>query len=440
MKKNIDIKKFVKERDLEKIFDKLFPIPRSITGKGYRKSLEIIGKIVDLNLVKIRSGSKVLDWTIPKEWNIKNAYLLNSKGKKLIDFKNNTLHVVNYSQPVNKNISYKKLVEKLHTIKKLPNAIPYVTSYYNKTWGLCMSYNQFKKLKKNENYKVVINSSFKNGSLVYSDKKILGKSKKEILLYTYLCHPQMANNELSGPLVWSYLYKIMKSTGPHNFTYRFVCAPENIGAASFLHKNKKNFKNIIAGYIIHCVGKNGVISLKKSRSGDTLADRAAINILKNSKYKFRVVDFFPDGGDERQFCSPGFNMPIASIMRKMYGEYKEYHTSLDNKSFISFKVILQTIKIYYDVLLTLENNFTPYGKVQYGTPQLSKSKIDLYPKMMDFVDKPKDKWVHLMLEILNLSDGDLDLIDICNKKGYRLIDYLDLFEKLIKAKYIKKMK
>jgi len=434
----INIENFVTEKELEITFDRLFPIPRSITGEGFKKSLQILGEIVDLNVIKVKTGSKVLDWTVPNEWNIKNAFLLNSKGKKIIDFNDNSLHVVSYSQPINKIVFYKELVEKLHTIKKLPNAIPYVTSYYHKTWGLCMSHNQFKKLKKKDKYKVVINSSLKKGFLVYSDKKIFGKSNKEILLYTYLCHPQMANNELSGPLVWSYLYKILKSTSPHYFTYRFVCAPENIGAACFLQKNKKNIKNIIAGYIIHCVGKDGIISLKKSRLGDTLADRAAQNVLRNSKYKFKEIDFFADGGDERQFCSPGFNMPIASIMRKMFGEYKEYHTSLDNKKFISFKVILDTIKIYHEVLLTIESNFVPYGRVQYGTPQLSKSKIDLYPKIMDSEVRYKKKWVKFMLEILNLADGKMDLIDICNKNKVKLTDYLILFNKLIKSGYLKK--
>lgn len=439
MKEKINLKDFVNKKELENVFDKLFPIPRSITGDGFKKSLKILGKIVDLNIIKVKSGSKVLDWTVPKEWNIKSAYLFNSKKKKIIDFKNNSLHIVSYSIPVNKLITFKELDKKIHTIKKLPNAIPYVTSYYYKNWGFCMTYNNYKKLDKKKKYKVVINSSFKKGNLIYSDKIIKGKSKKEILLYTYLCHPQMANNELSGPLVWSYLYKILKETGPHNYTYRFVCAPENIGAACFLHNNKKKVKNIIAGYIIHCVGKNGVISLKKSRLSNSLADKAALNVLNNSKYKFEIIDFTPDGGDERQFCSPGFNLPIASIMRKMFGKYKEYHTSLDNKKFISFDVIMDTIKLYYDVLLTIENNFIPYGKVQYGTPQLSKSKIDLYPKMMDFADKPRDKWIFLMLEILNLADGNLDLIDICNKKKYKLIDYLDLYSKLINSKYIKKI-
>tara|TARA_Y100000816_G_scaffold289820_1_gene277076 strand:- start:1059 stop:2384 length:1326 start_codon:yes stop_codon:yes gene_type:complete len=437
VQKKIDIKNIVDEKKLKFFFDRLFKIPRSITGKGFLKSIKILGEIVDLNLVKIKSGSKVLDWTVPKEWNVNDAYVLNSKGEKIIDFKKNNLHLVNYSIPIKKKIEFNDLNKHLFKIKSMPNAIPYVTSYYNRNWGFCLSYNQYKKINKKDKFKVVIDTKLHNGNLIYSDKKIKGKSKKEILIYTYLCHPQMANNELSGPLVWSFLYKYLKMTGPHNYTYRFVCAPENIGAASFLHKNKKNVKNIVAGYIVQCAGNGKIVTFKKSRLATSLADRAALNIIKNSKFKYKIVDFVPDGSDERQFCSPGFNLPIASIMRKMYGEYKEYHTSLDNEKCISYKTILETLNIYIDTLKTIEGNFVPYARVQYGTPQLSKSKIDLYPKMMNFIDKPRKEYVLLMLEILNLSDGKLDLLDICNIKGFKLINYIDLYEKLIKSKHIK---
>ena len=249
----------------------------------------------------------------------------------------------------------------------------------------------------------------------------------------------MANHELSGPLLWIYLLKIIKETGPHNYSYRFVLCPENIGAAVFLHFNKKNIKNIKAGYIINCVGNGKIITLKKSRDGNSLADKAALNVINFIKNPKKIIDFFPDGSDERQFCSPGFNMPIALIMRKMYGSFKEYHTSLDNEKFINFKTIIDTFKIYYQVLLTLENNFLPKAKIQYGTPQLSKSKINLYPKEMNFKRKPKNNRIKLMLEILNLADGKISLLDICNNKKFKLIDYLELYDDLINSGYIKKL-
>ena len=273
---------------------------------------------------------------------------------------------------------------------------------------------------------------------MYSDNLIKGKSKKQVLIYCYLCHPQMANHELSGPLVWSYLFKLIKENGPHNLSYRFVAAPENIGAAAFLSKNIKTIKNDIkAGYIINCVGYGEEYTLKKSRIGNSISDRAAQNIL-NFKKKFKDVDFFPDGSDERQFCSPGFNLPIALVMRKMFGTFKEYHNSLDNEKLISFKTIKQSIETYYEILMTIDNNFIPKGKILFGTPQLSKSKINLYPKIMNFGSASKSNRIKIMLEILNRADGSMDLIDIFNKNKLRLIDHLDLIDDLLKAGYIKK--
>ena len=241
MRPKISIDKFIDEKSLKKQFNKLYKICRSILGKGFRDSLEIIGNNVDLNIKKIKSGKKVLDWTVPDEWNIKDAYIITPSGKKIAEFKKHSLHVVNYSIPVKKKIKLTDLKKHLHTLPDLPNAIPYVHSYYKRTWGFCLPYNEFKKLEQGE-YQVFIDSEIKPGNLVYSDTLIKGKSKKEILLSTYLCHPQMANHELSGPLVWSALYNIIKKTGPHKYSYRFLICPENIGSAAFLHNSKKKCK------------------------------------------------------------------------------------------------------------------------------------------------------------------------------------------------------
>ncbi len=442
--KKIILKNFVTEKLLQNYFNKLYKICRSILGDGFRESLNILGELVDLNIKKVKSGTNVLDWTIPDEWNIKDAYIIGPDGKKFAEFKKHNLHIVGYSIPVNKTISLKELKKHLHTLKNQPEAIPYVTSYYKRTWGFCIKYNEYKKLKKG-NYRVYINSKIEPGYLVYSDKLIKGKSKKEILLSTYLCHPQMANHELSGPLALSILYRIIKSTGPHKYSYRFLICPENIGAAAFLHYNKKNVKNIIAGYIINCVGNGKKFTYKKSRRGNSLADRAALNVLKNSPYNLDIVDFFPDGSDERQFCSPGFNLPIGLIMRNMYGrqdgskmDFKEYHTSLDNEKTISFKTIIETIEIYLQVLNTIENNFSPVGKVLYGTPQLSKSSVKLYGEIMNFRISEKREKTRVLLEILNLAEGKIDLLEMAKLKNFKLIDHLSLIQDLIKSKYIKK--
>jgi len=430
------IHKYVNEKILKKYFNRLYKICRSILGKGYRDSLDIIGELVDLNKKNVKSGTKVLDWTVPDEWNIYDAYVINPKGKKILKFQDHNLHVVGYSIPVNRTIDLKELKNHLHTLPSMPDAIPYVTSYYKREWGFCISYKEYKKLIPGK-YKVFINSTIKPGNLVYSDTLIKGTSNKEILLSTYLCHPQMANHELSGPLAWSFLYKIIKETGPHKYSYRFLICPENIGAAAYLHYSKNKVKNIIAGYIINCVGNGKKYTFKKSRQGNSLADKAALNVLKFSKNKLDIVDFYPDGSDERQFCSPGFNLPIGLIMRNMFGKFPEYHTSLDNHKLISFKRILETINVYLQVLKTIEVNFKPIAKVQYGTPQLSKSPIKLYGDLMNFKIKKKSERIRALLEILNLSEGKLDLLEIANLKKFRIIDHLDLIDDLLKSKYIK---
>ena len=237
MQNRVDINKYINKKILKYYFQRLYKIPRSILGKGFRESLNILGEIVDLNIINVLSGRKVLDWKVPQEWVIDDAYIITPNGKKIADFKKNNLHVLNYSIPINKIVNLKELKKNIFTLPSLPNAIPYVTSYYKKNLGFCLTYNEFKKLKPGK-YKVVIKSKHLNGRLVYSNSLIQGKSKKEILFWTYLCHPQMANNELSGPLVWSVLYKILKDTGPHKYSYRFIIGPENIGSAAFLHKSK----------------------------------------------------------------------------------------------------------------------------------------------------------------------------------------------------------
>lgn len=439
MNKNIKIEDYVSTDLLKQYINKLYPINRSILGKGFRDSLKIIGELVDLNIKSVKSGTKVLDWIVPDEWNINDGYIITPTGKKIASLKKHNLNVVNYSTPINKTVNLSELKKHLHTLPALPNAIPYVTSYYKRTWGFCLPHKEFKKLKKG-NYKVFINSSIKPGKLLYSDYLIRGKSKKEILISTYLCHSQMANHELSGPLVWSILYKILKATGPHNFSYRFLICPENIGSAAFLHYSKKKVKNIFAGYIINCVGNGKIYSYKKSRIGNSISDQAVENVILNSNKKYKFFDFNSDGSDERQFCSPGFNLPIGLLMRNMFGKFKEYHTSLDDKNFISYKTMIESIKTYLEVLLTIESNFTPIGKIQFGTPQLSRSKYNLYPEIMDFRVKSKSEKTSLMLEILNLSDGKLNLLEIANQKKFKLIDCQDLIETLIKSKYLRKKK
>ena len=336
----------------------IFPICRSITGQGVRDTLFYIKKILpNLKICSIPSDKKVFDWRIPKEWNIKDAYIKNSKGVKIIDFKKNNLHVVSYSTPIHKKIRLKNLIPNLYSLPSLPKAIPYVTSYYKKRWGFCLTDNQLRKLK-DDLYEVKINSSLKKGVLNYGELIIPGSSKKEVLLTTNICHPSMANNETSGLVVTTALAKWITSQKKRKFTYRVTFLPETIGAIAYINKNLSILKNkIIAGFVIVCVGDDKTYSYLSSRSGDTFADKAIKMGLKISGVKnYKQYSYLERGSDERQFCSPGIDLPVCSFMRSKYHTYPEYHTSLDNFSFISKKGLEGSLKVLKNAISYIEKN------------------------------------------------------------------------------------
>ena len=422
---------------LEKYFDQLYPICRSITGLGFRQSIEILSEMIPLEYEYFNTGDDVLDWTIPDEWNISDAYIITPDGNKIADFKKHNLHIMNYSEPFEGEISLAELKEHLYTLPDRPDTIPYICSYYKKRWGFCITQRLYENLREGT-YKVVIKSTLAPGQLMYGQAILPGETDEEILLTTYLCHPQMANHELSGPLTLSTLYQMLAAKQDRKYTYRFLVCPENIGSAAFLSVYGQHLKNKLkAGFIINCVGYGEHFTYKKSRQGDSLADKAAINVLEHINKPLKMVDFFPDGSDERQFCSPGFNLPVGLIMRIMYNTFPEYHTSDDNKDLISFDTIKLSIDAYYRVCESLEINFIPYGKVQYGTPQLSKSPIPLYRDIMNFRQVDKSERIRVTLEILNQADGKKDLLQIALEKNFCLFDFKDLVSDLCSAGYIK---
>jgi len=428
------------EQEMERYFDRLFPICRSITGDGYQKSLDIIRETIPLEKIDFPSGTECYDWTVPDEWNIRDAYIVTPDGEKICNFKDSNLHVVGYSTPVDEHVTLDELKIHLHTIEELPDAIPYVTSYYKRNWGFCIQYNEYRKLKEGK-YRAYIDSDLKPGKLTVGSLTIPGETDREILLSTYLCHPSMAVNELSGPLVAAFLYKKVIEEKPFQHTIRFIFCPETIGAMAFLSKFGVHLMDkLVAGYVINCVGLGDIYTYKESRSGKSLADRAAINVLKNQDTPFKRVEFNTIGSDERQYCSPGFNLPVGLIMRTMYGEYDEYHTSLDNKNIISFKAIEETVSTYFDVIRTIDNNHVYMSTVQYGTPQLSKSSVPIYPKTMTFNKFKPFKDVHrMLLEIVNLSDGNHDLLAIAEKRDFKMLDLIEVAERLIETGYLKRI-
>ena len=406
-------------------------------GEGFRKSLDIITKGLHFKKIIFQSGTKVFDWKIPKEWNIDDAYILDPANKKFCEFKKNNLHIVGYSSPVNKILNLKKLKKNLHFLKKLPNAIPYVTSYYKRRWGFCIKYNEFKKLKTGK-YKVYINSKFTNGNLVIGEKLIKGKSKKEMLFSSYLCHPSMANNELSGPIVLREICKRLQNK-KLNYSYRFILTSETIGAISYL-KKRGNYlkKNLIAGYQLTCLGDKGNFTFKKSKLEHTYTNFLAIKTLQSFKDKFKVIDFFPTGSDERQYNSPKFNLPVGSIMRTPYDKYKEYHTSLDNKKFISFKSLEQSIKVFLRLIELNEKNIFYTNQLGYGEPQLGKR--NLYKDLSAFnaFNSDLDMISNNIFWILSLADGKTSSLEIFDKCNSDVINFKKAINILIKKGLLRK--
>lgn len=413
---------------IESFFDRLWPLNRSLTGNGNRETFKILSEIVNVDIAEIPSGTKCFDWTVPPEWNVNEAWIKNSNGEIIIDFAKNNLHLLGYSEPFSGVLSYGELKDKIYTLPDQPTLIPYLTSYYQRRWGFCMSHNQFLNLDQNETYQVFIDSELnENGSMTMGEAFIKGQTKKEILFSTYICHPSLANNELSGPLVSAFIYKSLKNKNNLKYSYRFVFVPETIGSICLLADKGEYFKeNLVAGFVITCIGDDGSFTYKKSRNGNYLIDRATQLVLSQSNKDYNIIDFFPSGSDERQYCSPGFNLPVGSLMRTMYGIYPEYHTSGDNKDIISFSAMEDSVNMYLDIIELIERNDYYINKLPYCEPQLGKR--GLYPNLGS--QKTKEDFVSGMMWILNLSDGSYDLIDISIiskipvKKLYPILDKL----------------
>ena len=393
----------------------LFPIHRTIASPGTLRSLEIIrDNIPELQIKSVQSGTKIWDWTVPDEWSIDSAWIEDLQGRRIIDYSDSNLRVVGFSTPVDRLISHSELLKHLHFLEDVPTAIPYVTSYYSPNWGFCIRFEELKKLN-SDTYRVVINSKFMKGSLNYGEVILHGKSKKEVLFSTNICHPSMANNELSGPAVLVGLVKFLKAQQNLQYTYRIVFIPETIGALTFLKRNLRKLKrHCIAGVVATCLGDKGNFSYIPTPSGDTLSDRVAKYILADCNAKF--YEWSGRGSDERQFCWPTINLPICSITRSKYREFPEYHTSLDDLNFVSRVKLDESIAKYIEFCSVLELNKT-YVNKSFGEPQLSKYNLyEAVSKVGSTASGVK------YLDIMNLMDGSRDLIEISIRLNRSIIE------------------
>ncbi len=454
-RKKIEEKSEMIGNEMFQLMEELYPICRSITGDGVRQTLEILKKEIPIQIHEIPTGEKVFDWTIPKEWNIKDAYIIDPSGKKIVDFKESNLHILNYSIPINQKISLSELKKHIHTIPEKPNVIPYVTSYYSENWGFCMTHNNFLNLKEGE-YEIVIDSKLEKGNLTYGEFFIPGKSEFEILLSCYVCHPSMCNDNLSGVVLLTEIAKYIKNI-KNNYSIRFIFVPETIGAITWIKQNEENLTKIKHGLVATCIGDSGKFTYKRSRQGDSEIDETVIRILKKSKLNFKIVDFFPWGSDERQFCSPGFNLPIGSLMRSMYGtkDFPEYHTSADNLEFINKKSLKESFVKYLEIIESLEENFS--GKdidkkeknmnrnskiyqnlIQKCEPQLGKRGIyRILGGQNNNFEKRKDEFA--IFWVLNLSDGTHSLKDISVRSNISLKLIEKAADILIEKNLLKKL-
>jgi len=423
----------MKQSELELLFDRLFPLARSISGNGLRESLEIIREYIPLEIVEYPSGMKCFDWTVPDEWNIRDAYIKDPSGTKIIDFKKNNLHLMGYSIPFSGLMELDDLKKHIHTLPDKPDAIPFVTSYYKRDWGFCMSHRTLEELKSGK-YEVLIDSTLSPGSVSTGQLFIKGKSKKEVLLFSHIGHPSLANDQLSGPVTLTSIAKWLHGMGSTPFySYRIVLAPETIGSISFIKKNKKHLKrNCIGGYTIVNTADNGNLTFRKSKKPGSLTDIAMLNALAETESEYTATDFYPMGCDERHFNSHGIGIPVSSIMRTPPGEYPEYHTSLDNKEYISFYKMNSTVELVKKAILNLESNCRIYAIHKNCEPKLDK--YGLYPTTSNRATRNKE--LEILITIWSLADGRL-LSEVADTLGISIIKAREYADMLAKSKIIK---
>ncbi|MCH5309001.1 MAG: DUF4910 domain-containing protein [Prevotella sp.] len=406
--------------------ERLFPICRSITGNGFRDSLSLIREVVpEIKVSEVPSGTEVFDWTVPKEWNIKGGYIRNMQGETIIDFRNSNLHVLGYSIPIHQVVSREELLEHVYTQPETPDWIPYVTSYYKERWGFCMSERQKQQLT-DAQYEVCIDSTLEDGSLTYGELLLPGKSADEILFSTYLCHPSMANNELSGPCVQTELIKYVQALPERRYTYRFVFIPETIGAITYLSRNLEGLQqHVKAGFVLTCVGDDRTYSYVSTKYEDTLADRVLENVLKHHYPTYKKYSYLQRGSDERQYGAAGVDLPVCAFCRSKFHKYPEYHTSADDMSLISPEGLQGAYEAMVKVIDALENNHH-YQMLCKCEPQLGKR--GLYPTISQ---KGTYDSVRTMQHFIAYADGKNDLIGISNILGVPIDQLIPIKNQLL---------
>jgi aminopeptidase-like protein len=400
-------------RDALELMRRLFPLCRSLTGDGVRATFDVIEEEIPITRTEIPSGTEVFDWIVPDEWTLREAYVAAADGTRVIDARRSNLHVVSYSEPVRATLSLDELRERLHTLPDKPGVVPYRTSYYERTWGFCLSHDQLLALQPGD-YEVVIDSDLGPGHLTYAELEVEGTGEGEVLVSTYVCHPSLANDNLSGIAVATMLAKRLLERRPRH-TYRFVFAPGTIGPLAWLHRNRDRLDRIEHGLTVSCIGDGGNLTYKRSRRGDAEVDRAMEIVLRDAGAPHRLLPWEPWGGDERQFCSPGFDLPVGTLMRTPHGEFDGYHTSEDSLERIRPESLAGAVETCLELVEVLDSNRRYVNLSPFGEPQLGRR--GLYRSAGGAVASPDDE--RALLWVLNQSDGSASLLDVARSSGLR---------------------
>jgi aminopeptidase-like protein len=413
---------------LHELLTRLYPIPRSLTGEGVRQTLRAIRELIPLDLHEVPTGTPVLDWTIPEEWNVRDAYVADPDGRRVIDFRRHSLHLVGYSEPIRRRMRLADLRPHLHSLPDRPDWIPYRTTYYRRDWGFCIAHRELQALKDVE-YEVVIDASLAPGSLTYGELFLPGRTAHEILLSAHVCHPSLANDNLSGVVVLTHLARALMARPERRHGFRILFAPVTIGALAWLARNEDAARRIRHGLVLSCLGDDAPhgMTYKRSRQGHADVDRAVAHVLRPRPHQ--LLDFSPYGYDERQYCSPGFNLPVGLLMRSCHGTFPEYHTSADNPGFVRPAALADSLDTISRVIDVLEANRRYLNLSPKGEPQLGRR--GLY-RSTGGGGSPKNMEMAI-LWVLNQSDGTHDLLDIADRSGLPFADIARAAERLVQA-------
>lgn len=414
--------------DMHDLVREMYPLCRSITGNGVRATLGIIGRSLTLQVREVPTGTEVLDWTVPREWNITDAYIATADGRRIVDFRRSNLHVVGYSVPVDATMTLAELRPHLHTLPDQPDLVPYRTSYYAETWGFCLAQSVLDTMSEDETYRVCIESSLVDGSLTYGEHVVPGRVTDEVLVSCHVCHPSLANDNLAGIAVAVALAQRLAELDTH-YTYRFLFMPGTIGAITWLAGNADRVPRIAHGLVLACAGDRGSLTYKRSRRGTAGIDRAMTHVLRESGRPHEIVEFSPYGYDERQFCSPGYNLGVGNLSRTPYARYPEYHTSGDDLDLVCPESMTDTLDTCTAALRLLDRDHRYLNLRPFGEPQLGRR--GLYDSLGGRSDA-KDAQL-AMLWVLNLSDGEHSLLDIAERSGFAFDTVADTAQVLVNA-------